>query len=325
LKISNLGEFGLIERIRKKVKKTSSGSGVVVGIGDDCAIVKSNKVKNFLFTTDTLIENIHFSRKYFNFFDIGYKSLVANLSDIAAVGGLPLYCLVTVGFPSNIEVQDIDNLYNGITTLAAEFNVKIIGGDTVKSPDNIVVSITVIGKTVYGNGILRSGAKAGDTIFTTGTFGDPAAGLFLFQKNISGWEKIKKKHLKPYPKIKEGIFIAKSMLATSMIDSSDGFDKSIRLICEESKVGCEIYTNKIPVSSTLTKLCSLNNLSLNKFVLFGGEEYELLFTVPTNRKKFFEKRFYPVGKIIRKREIIYLDKNGKKLNLNNNGYDHFKK
>ncbi|HAM39595.1 MAG: thiamine-phosphate kinase [Elusimicrobia bacterium RIFOXYC2_FULL_34_12] len=325
MKILHLGEFGLIERIRKKIKSTSSDSEIIVGIGDDCAIVKSDRVNNYLFTTDTLIENIHFSRKYFSFFDIGYKSIAANLSDIAAVGGLPLYCLVTVGFPSDIKVKDIDTLYHGISALATEFNVKIIGGDTVRSPENILISITVIGKTVYGNGILRSGAKVGDIVFTTGTFGESAAGLFLYQKKIKGWEVLKKKHLKPYPRIKEGLIIAKTKAATSMIDSSDGFDKSIRFICDESDVGCEIFVDKIPSSKVLKKLCTVYNLPLNAFTLFGGEEYELIFTVPASKRKIFEKKYSQIGRIIQKKEIIYLDNKNKKLVFSNGGYDHFKK
>ncbi|MEW6555773.1 MAG: thiamine-phosphate kinase [Elusimicrobiota bacterium] len=324
MKITQLGEFGLIEKIRKK--KLSSGThndNVIVSIGDDCAVIKS-KNENLLFTTDTLVENIHFSQKYYSFFDIGYKALSVNLSDIAAMGGVPLYCLVTVGLPPSVKVAGIDALYKGLKKLATEFNVDIIGGDTVKSPACIIISITLIGKQNYGAGILRSGAKPGDIIFTTGTFGDSAAGLYLLQKKFKGYEELKKKHLRPYPKVKEGLFIAKSGFATAMIDSSDGFDKSVRFICQESKVGCEIYLDKIPVSTSLNAFTSHFTLHTSHFVLFGGEEYELLFTVSPSKKSYFCKRFYEVGKITKNRKIIYLDSNNKKISLQDNGYDHFK-
>ncbi len=332
MKISQLGEFGLIERIREKNKKAVHHSGTVIGICDDCAVVKCGN-ENLLFTTDTLVENVHFSKKYFSFFDIGYKSLAVNLSDIAAMGGVPLYSLVTAGFSAEAKIEDADEIYRGINKLASEFNVEIIGGDTVKSPTALIISITLIGKTIYGTGIKRSGAKPGDLIFTTGNFGDSSAGLYLLQKGISGYKELKKKHLNPYPRIKEGLFIAKSGFATSMIDSSDGFDKSVRFICQESKVGAEIYLNKIPVSGSLKKFVTTYHLShrdslplpLTTYCLFGGEEYELLFTVPPGKKTYFEKKFYEVGKITKNKKIVYLDSNNKKVILKDKGYDHFKK
>jgi len=325
LKISQLGEFGLIERIREKNKKAVHHSGTVVGIGDDCAVVKCRRSEYVLFTTDTLVENVHFSKKYYSFFDIGYKSLAVNLSDIAAMGGMPLYSLVTAGFPAETKIADADEIYRGISKLASEFNVEIIGGDTVKSPAAVIISITLIGKTIRGSGIKRSGAVAGDLIFTTGNFGDSSAGLYLLQKGISGYKELKKKHLNPYPRIKEGLFIAKSGFATSMIDSSDGFDKSIRFICQESKVGCKIYFDKIPVCDEFKSFISNFQLPTSNLILFGGEEYELIFTVPPGKKSYFEKRFYEVGKITKNKKIIYLDSNNKKINLKDNGYDHFKK
>ena len=325
MKISQLGEFGLIERIREKNKKAVHHSGTIIGIGDDCAVVKCSGSEHFLFTTDTLVENVHFSKKYYSFFDIGYKSLAVNLSDIAAMGGLPLYALVTAGFPAETKIEDADEIYRGISKLASEFNVEIIGGDTVKSPSALIISITLIGKTIYGSGIKRSGAVAGDLIFTTGNFGDSSAGLYLLQKGISGYKELKKKHLNPYPRIKEGLFIAKSGFATSMIDSSDGFDKSVRFICQESKVGCKIYFDKIPVSDEFKSFISNFQLPTSNLILFGGEEYELLFTVPPGKKSYFEKRFYEVGKITKNKKIVYLDSNNKKINLKDKGYDHFKK
>ena len=168
MKISQLGEFDLIERIKNKNKRAVHRSEMVLGIGDDCAVVKCRKDTHFLFTTDTLVENVHFSKKYCNFIDIGYKSIAVNLSDIAAMGGVPLYALVTAGLPTSTTVKETDDIYRGIAKLTSEFNVEIIGGDTVKSPSLTFISVTLIGKTLNGTGIKRSGARAGDTVFTTG-------------------------------------------------------------------------------------------------------------------------------------------------------------
>ncbi|MBN1385097.1 MAG: thiamine-phosphate kinase [Elusimicrobia bacterium] len=325
MRISHLGEFGLIERIRKKNRRLSGNSSVKVGIGDDCAVVESKKGKFLLLTTDTLIENIHFSRRYFSFLDIGYKSLAVNLSDIAAMGGVPLYCLISAGLPIETDIKNVDDFYRGIATLASKFDVKIIGGDTTESPGGIVVSITVIGEAISGKGILRSGACPGDAVFATGPFGESAAGLLILQKNLSGCRHFVKKHLRPYPKIEEGLFIARSKLATSMIDSSDGLDSSIRFICQESNVGCEIYLDKIPVSKYLKVFSSRRSISAIQYALFGGEEYELLFTVPYNKKEFFEKKFHYIGKITKSKKIKYIDSNNKEINFKKYGYDHFKK
>ncbi|MFH1541306.1 MAG: thiamine-phosphate kinase [Elusimicrobiota bacterium] len=327
MKLSQLGEFGLIERIRKKSKLAVHHPETIVGIGDDCAVVKCTSNKHLLFTTDMLVENIHFSKKYYSFFDIGYKSLAVNLSDIAAMGGVPLYALITAGFPTETKVIEADEIYCGINKLASEFNVEIIGGDTVKSPTALIISITLVGKTIsdtHGTCIKRSGAKDGDLIFTTGNFGDSSAGLYLLQKNVAGYSKLKKKHLNPYPRIKDGLFIAKSGFATSMIDSSDGFDKSIRFICQESNVGCEIYLDKIPVSNEFKKSITAYHLPTTTYRLFGGEEHELIFTVPANKKSYFEKRFYEIGRITKNKNITYLDSNNKKIKLKDDGYDHFK-
>ena len=325
MKISQLGEFGLIDRIRKKNINRTGSSGAVIGIGDDCAVVKCKRGRNLLFTTDTLIENVHFSKKHFSNFDIGYKSIAINLSDIAAMGGVPLYALITAGFPASTEVRVADEILRGIKKLTREFGVEIIGGDTVKSPTALIISVALIGRTISGTGIKRSGAKPGDVIFTTGPFGDSAVGFRLLQRGITGHKGLKQKHLRPYPKIKDGVFIAKSGFANSMIDSSDGFDKSIRLICEESGVGCEIRFDKIPVSSEFKSVSSSLKLPTSDLILFGGEEFELIFTVPFKKKSYFAGNFYEVGRITRGKDIVYVDKKGKRMNFGNGGYDHFKK
>lgn len=330
MRIQELGEFGLIERIRKVSGRYSGHPEILLGIGDDCAAVKYLKGGCLLFTTDTLVENIHFSKKYYSYYDIGYKVIAVNLSDIAAMGGIPQYCLVTLGLPHNLKVHEVDGIFRGINALCSEFDVKVIGGDIIKSPESLFISVTAIGKTATGSGIKRNGAKPGDIIFTTGTFGDSAAGFFILKKGIPGWGNLEKKHLRPVPRIKEGLFIANTKSANSMIDSSDGFDKSVRFICQESRVGCEIDLDKIPVSAEFKTFTSDFRLEFtplkagtSDLILFGGEEYELIFTAPESKKHLFEKHFSPVGKITKNKTIVYTDSKGKRINIKNCGFDHF--
>ncbi len=323
MKIQELGEFGLIDKIKKNAGRYKGHPEIVIGIGDDCAAIRYPGGNCLLYTTDTLVENVHFSKSYFTYYDIGFKALAVNLSDIAAMGGIPQYCLVTLGITDGTGVKDVEEIYRGLKTIASEFDVKIIGGDIVKSPCGLVVSVTLTGKTLSGNGIRRSGAKPGDTVFCTGNFGDSAAGFFALNKKLAGWDELKRRHTRPRPRVKEGLFIAKTGLANSMIDSSDGFDKSVRIICEESGVGCEIRLDKIPVSKTFENFSSGNRIDKNEYILSGGEEYELIFTASTENSGVFNKRFYPVGKITAKKDIVYTGPEGAIRDIGSGGFDHF--
>lgn len=324
LKLAELGEFGLIERIRKRLSGRLKPAGLDIGIGDDCAVFKCPVGKKLLVTTDALIEDVHFSRKYFKPFDIGFKAAACNLSDIAAMGGNSLYLLVTLGLPRKLPVADIDGIYEGIESVAADFKTVIAGGDVVQSPGALVVSITAIGITAAAAPVLRSGARPGDIIFTTGGFGDSAAGLYLLKNKIRGWQDLKQNHLNPYPRLKEGAGIARTGKATAMIDSSDGFVRSVQLLCRESDVGCNIYFEKIPVSRSLISCSESKGLNPVDWILFGGEEYELIFTVSAAAAKQFEKIYSSVGVVTAEKQINYLAADGKPLDLPGIGYDHFK-
>ncbi|OQA91863.1 MAG: Thiamine-monophosphate kinase [Elusimicrobia bacterium ADurb.Bin231] len=323
MKISKIGEFGLIERIRKRANRVSKRKEILTGIGDDCAVIKNTGTEYLLVTTDTLSENVHFSKKYFSAFDIGYKSLAVNLSDIAAMGGIPMCCLVTLCLPNSITIKEIDELYRGINFLAAKYNVQVIGGDIIKSLSGLTVSISLIGKTLNKRGILRNGAAPGDNIFCTGSFGDSAAGLFAFQKGIAGMKYLKEKHLRPNARIQEGIYLARTGKITSMIDSSDGLDKSLRILCEESKTGCVIDYDKIPISAELKRFTSLTGIGLERMALYGGEEYELIFTASQKHSAVFSKKFSKIGIVTKQKQISYINKTGKVIKIGDRGFDHF--
>jgi thiamine-monophosphate kinase len=303
VKLSQLGEFGLIDRLSKRVGSPSKS--VVVGIGDDTAVYELPvpifrlAVKYQLITTDTLIENIHFKLKKTSFQDLGYKALVINISDIASMGGYPTHALVTIGANKNLSVKKIEELYRGINKAAKKYNVDIIGGDTVRSPKELVVSVTLLGEVEKKLLLTRSGAKVGDQICVTGKFGGPASRNFKLQ--TSNFK----------TNLNEGRKIAKSKIATSMIDSSDGLIRSVMEICRASKVGANINLSAVPIAKGA-------NL---KQALYGGEEYELVFTVPKLKKH----KYQVVGEVVAKKSGISLvDRRGRMRKPKSGGYEHFK-
>jgi thiamine-monophosphate kinase len=316
VKLSQLGEFGLIDLIAKRESKHSD---TVVGIGDDCAVLKIpstryqvtnklQKAKYLLITTDTLVENVHFKLPRDSFFDIGQKAMIANISDIAAMGGIPTHALVTIGLPEKITVEKIKELYRGIDSLAKRHKIDIVGGDTISSPGALVVSITMLGEVEKKYLLLRSGAKVGDLICVTGEFGGPAA------------EGFESRESKVESRIREARMIAKKQIATSMIDSSDGLVRSVIEICRASKVGAKIWEDRVPVA---------RGAVLDQ-ALYGGEEYELVFTmrkskVESRKSKVGNAKMHIIGEIVMaKCGVKLMDARGKLKALKSGGYEHFR-
>ena len=302
MKLSQLGEFGLIARIARKEPALSS---TIVGIGDDCAVIGLPVNDKYqLVTTDALIENVHFRRRGLSFFHLGRKALAANISDIAAMGGWPTHALITLGLPGTISVQAVDALYRGLDSLARAFKVDIVGGDTVASPKGLVISITLLGEVEKKNLLLRSGARPGDLICVTGKFGGPAA------KGYSS------RYALPVTRLQEGRSIAQSRLATAMIDSSDGLVGSVLELCKAGKTGARIFEDCVPVAKGATL----------EQALYGGEEYELVFAVPKTKLKQLKVKLTVVGEIVGSKQGVKLvDKHDKIKPLRSGGYEHFKK
>jgi len=341
MKISRIGEFELIERIKKKVEKRyppSQNRRIIVGIGDDAAVIEPYGEKLLVATTDTMVESVHFSTEDADFEKIGYKAMVSSISDIIAMGGKPKYALISLAFSKDSLTKDVDGLYEGILKCGKKFGVRIVGGDVVSSPRNAVVTLNLLGEVERGRVICRSGAKVGDGILVTGNFGDSAAGLEILKGRwkIPGksdyMRKCKKdlvkRHLLPLPRVREAEIISGKRLATAMIDSSDGLDLSVRFICQSSKVGAKIWLEKIPLSPCLKYLISSKEVlrALN-FALYGGEDYELVFTVPKGKVKKVLRdvpRTTMIGEIVPARwRVRYLDKKNKEVKLKGRGYEHF--
>jgi len=345
MKISRIGEFELIERIKKKVGEhytTSQIKKIIVGIGDDAAVIEPYGNKLLVATTDTMVESVHFDSEDVDFEQVGYKAMVSSISDIIAMGGKPKYALISLAVSKDNLTKDVDGLYEGMLKCGREFGVMIVGGDTVSSPRNAVITLSLLGEVARGRVICRSGAKVGDRILVTGNFGDSAAGLEIIKERwkikaksdyVQKCKKmLREKHLLPQPRVKEAEIISGNRLATAMIDSSDGLDLSIRFICQASKVGAKIWLEKIPISPYLKYLASLSGqegaLRILTYALYGGEDYELVFTVP-REKADRALREIPhgtmVGEIVpTKWRVRYLDKEDREVKPKGRGYEHFK-
>ena len=299
-----IGEFKLIERIKKMVRVDRS---VLVGIGDDAAIVKSHSARDLLFTTDMLIENKHFRLKEAAPYEIGWKALAVNLSDIAAMGGVPTHAVVALGLPKHLPVRFIKEMYRGMTALAKRFGVNIVGGDTNQS-DKLVISVALLGAAVKGRSARRLGAKPGDVIGVSG----PLGGSYR-----------SKKHLKFVPRLREAEFLIKNFKISAMIDISDGLSCDLHRLAEASGVGAAIEEKCVPLTKHAKTI---------HHALCDGEDFELLYTLPLKearrllKSSLNKKRriFYPVGWITKKNRGVRIIQNGVEKNLKEEGYDHFK-
>lgn len=334
--VKELGEFGLIEAIRKLVGR--SPKSVVKGIGDDCAVLEWTAKEYLLFTTDALVEGVHFDLRYFPFYYLGWKAMVANLSDIAAMGGTPSGATVTLGLTKRAKVQEVEEIYRGAKGASRSYAVPIIGGDIVKSPNRLFLSVAMLGTVKKREVKLRSGAKPGDILAVTGHLGASEVGMRLLgrRKRISRREldRISRtapytSHLKPKARLKEARTLIQNFKVSSMIDLSDGLASDIHRIGEESGVGAEIFETSIPVAPGTKRAARRLSLSPVSAALFGGEDYELLFTIPHRelRKIQNKKVGFPVsiiGRILpEEMGILLVDTSYRRIQLAPKGYAHF--
>lgn len=320
MKVSDIGgEFELIKRIKEKTKLFSKD--VFVGIGDDAAVLNFGK-KYLLFTTDMLVEDDHFSLKFSSAEQIGMKAIEVNVSDIAAMGGMPKHALISFALPKDIDLGFVDNLYRGFNKVGKKYKINIIGGDITHSKQ-IVINIVMVGFVEKKNLCLRRDAKVNDLICVSGDLGKSTAGLELLLKNKKG--KSIKFHLEPKARLNFARKIARHVNA--MEDVSDGLAQEVRNICDMSKKGAVIYKEKIPISKTTINDAKKVNKDAYDFALYGGEDFELVFTINKKNlsllKNKINNKIYVVGKVLDKKEGVYLLDKKKKTRLGK-GYDHFK-
>lgn len=325
----DLTEFQLIKRIQQGVH--ISNKKVICGIGDDCAVVSGEGGMFELITTDCLVESVHFDLKYFTAEEVGMKAMAVSLSDIAAMGGTPLYALISLGIPEKFSAEWVLNFYEGGGKIAREFNVSIIGGNTSRSAGTFWASLEILGEVSSDNCKFRNGAQPGDGIYVTGPIGSSAMGLFLLKKDKSAKSIFVRSHKTPQPKIKAGQFLGKVKGVSSLVDISDGLLADLEHILEQSGVGAHVYFEQIPRECDLESLAKEHDLSLSEIVLSGGEDYELLFTVKEkSEKSLIDKakregiNIFKIGTIADKKDgLKVFGKKGEELAVKKKGYDHF--
>ncbi len=330
MKLADLGEFGLIERIRKAGARRARRA--LIGIGDDAAEVLVSPDEASLATTDLLLEGVHFDLRTTDLYSLGWKAVAVNLSDIAAMGGLPRYCLTALGIPLSLTAEALSEFYRGVRACLEKFDTELVGGDTCRSRQGLIISVTMLGETVKGRAVTRSGAAPGDRIFVTGTVGNSGAGLALLKAGIrspkGGDRKLIERHLRPTPRVIEGMKLAWSGIASSMIDVSDGLSSDLGHICDESNVGAEVFAGRIPLSKELRAAVPRLSGPLLDLALFSGEDYELLFTVPprlTGRLRSLRLGATEIGVVTEGAGMICIDQRGRRSALAAAGYDHFRK
>lgn len=308
-----MNEFDLIALLTRDLPSNDS---VIVGAGDDCAVLTFTEECDLLFKTDAVVEGVHFISKTAPE-KIGRKALARCLSDIAAMAGKPLSALITLGLPANFDVERVQQIFAGITTLAHSWEVAIVGGETTRQPQGILISIAMLGSVKKGKAILRSGAQAGDALFVTGELGGSLAG----------------KHLDFEPRLEEAQWLAKNFQPHAMIDLSDGLAGDLRHLLTASRAGAELYAPAIPISAAARKMSRAEAAGKTPLLaaLTDGEDFELLFTVPSRqavrladrwKEKFPKTKLSCIGKILPKPGLHLRDKDGVRT-LNVHGYVHF--
>jgi thiamine-monophosphate kinase len=333
INLSELGEFGLIKRFSKQFLQDIPAE--YTGIGDDCAVLPLNEKEVLLVTTDMLIEDSHFIRSKISAFDLGQKSLMVNLSDIAAMGGTPGSAYLSIGLPAKTEIEWIDKFFNGIKTVCHEYGVLFLGGDTTKSPDRLVINIAVIGKVIKSELKRRSAAVPGDIICVNDFVGDSGGGLKILLNNLPEDKDTKylvKRHNCPRANVKEARWLSRWNKIHAMIDISDGIESDIHRIMESSKVGAEIDLDNVPLSGELKRTALKYDWNAWELAVTGGEDYCLLFTVSEKDtdnilpgyEKEFKRPFYKIGRITASPDNLIFMHEGKKTDLIRHGFDHFR-
>lgn len=298
--ISTLGEFGLIERLTKdfEIKNHST----IKGVGDDAAILSYGE-KETLVTTDLLLEGVHFDLRYVPLIHLGYKAAIVNFSDICAMNGLPKQITVSLGVSKRFKVEDLDQIYAGIHIACEKYGVDLVGGDTCSSMTGLTISITCIGEGTKGKISMRSGAKSSDLICVSGDLGAAYMGLLLLERenkifaqskdapqpDFAGKEYIIQRQLRPEARKDIVESLARiNVVPTSMMDISDGLSSELLHICKQSNLGCRIYEDRIPIDYQTASMAEEFNMNVTTVALSGGEDYELLFTVPLAMNDVFQ-------------------------------------
>jgi thiamine-monophosphate kinase len=318
-----ISEKALIAEIRRAAK---SSNAVRAGIGDDCAILRGRSGRETLVTTDFSLEGVHFRRDWHSADSVGHRCLARGLSDIAAMGGDPEAAFLSLALPRGLPQSWVKGFFCGLMRLAERFRVTLAGGDTAESPDGILADIVVVGSVPKGKCVLRSGARTGDRIFVSGDLGGSAAAVL----QLTGKPKVKlrprdyPRHYYPEPRMALGRILREKGFASAMIDTSDGLSTDLGHLCEESGVGAKVDATLIPRATvgTPTREVALD------LALHGGEDYELLVTVPPGKRvpaQVGGVALTQIGEITRSQKIIIQTLANRAHELRSRGWEHFRR
>ena len=326
--VADLGEFGLISRIAAGV---FSHEGVITGIGDDAAVTVVSAGMQLLTSTDMLLEDVHFRRAWHDPYRLGRKSLAVSISDIAAMGGIPRWALLSLAIPSDLPLAFVDDFMRGFLAIASEQGVALIGGDTCSSRSGLTVSVTIMGEQYPDRIVRRSGARPDDDIWVTGTLGDAALGLILVEQGSVASDQLLARLLDPKPQVAVALALAEAGLVTSMIDISDGVLADYGHIGEQSGVGGIIQLDQIPLSVDFLSGAAQLPVIPYQLALSGGEDYELCFTAGSdNREKIIDcaKKcgiaVTRIGIVSSSPGVTVVNRGGELFVAQTDGFNHFK-
>ena len=315
-KLSDLGEFGLIGRIRERFRAPEG----VTGIGDDCAVIPQRSGRDTLVSTDMLIEGTHFLRADIPPYALGWKSAAVNISDIAAMGGSPTATFLSVALPAGLEAGWMEAFLRGYAELSERFGAALLGGDTTASPDRICINVAVLGECPSGSARLRSAAREGDLVCVTGCLGDSAAGLKAILEGVerdADVQSLIDRHYLPLPRVEEGLRLAATPGVHAMMDISDGIGSDLQHILEASGVGAEIDLPSLPLSPVLQRVCARLGWDAAALAAGGGEDYELLFTCTPEAEQALDVPHFVIGEMTAQGGLRGLE--------GLSGFDHFRK
>jgi thiamine-monophosphate kinase len=330
-KVVEIGEFGLIERIR--ARKTVEDDDVVVGIGDDCAVLRRGPILEVL-TTDCLVEGTHFRRGWMSMEDVGWKVMAVNVSDVAAVGGVPRHALVTLFLPDDFEVKRVDELYDGMEACGRSAGAGIVGGDIVRTGGSLAVSLTLSGTCERDQLVLRSGARQGDLVVVTGVLGEASVGMrILREASEAGSPALQRcisRFRRPVARVAEARTLIQTLQPSAMIDVSDGLLADLWHIMDASGTGAVLDAEAIPVAKGVLEFFGGDREEALSQTISGGEDYELLFTIDSRHRENLAEvggglgvELTPIGTITAKGTGIRLAGPGSERELGRAGFDHF--
>jgi thiamine-monophosphate kinase len=327
-------EFDFINSLRQRV--AASSQSIVTGIGDDAAVFRNSAGKETVISTDLLVEDIDFRRNTTPPYLLGHKALAVSLSDLAAMGSRPLWSLISIGVPEDVWESDfIDRFYDGWLELANRYGVQLIGGDTSRTNESMVIDSIAIGECSAGMAVKRTGASVGDQIFVTGSLGAAAAGLRLIERGANlGDEDLQKldhvllRQLRPDPRVGWGIVLGEERIVSAMIDLSDGLSSDLNHLCAESNVGALIDASLLPIDEHVVELCGRRALDPLQLALHGGEDFELLFTVKPENVARLPRRvdgveIKRIGEVTQASDGVRISEGSRIWDLRPGGWKHF--